>query len=471
MLKRLIYIVGILAAAFAAACNKTEPEKDASAFLTSVQVQENEHPLRIPISLTFSQACSYQIEYWKKDDPTVAGTTRVFQSAEDGTGLVTVMFVYPETVYEYHVKIIAGEKSYYSDKAEFTTGSLPAGIPEYTVATNYPSQEIPGYIFQWQATAPGWVVFCDTDGKIVWYEKLEMAARQVTFDPATRTISMLLGFKTSSNDRYFQRWCKKVVVMDLEGNRSVDFLTAPENIDFPHHEIKRMPDGNIAVLCGTPKVFDLSSIGGEANTTVYGDGIKIMSPDFKTVLWEWDCFQELDPIKDEYLDAVTRQTDLIHANSIAWDSEGNLYFTSNYLNEMWKIDRATGKVLYRVGDYGDIALPENGHASGLHSAEPLAPNKVLLLDNGSDKGVSRAIIYEVDPVAKTAKVPLSVSIPGDLSSRDRSNALLIRDGSMLFFGSTMGYCNVFTDLDGNVLKVVKRSKISYRSYYFDTIEY
>ena len=469
MMKKALWLAGALAALLLTACEKPVAET-AATYLANVEVQESENPLRIPVSLTFNQPCSYQIEYWKKDAPAVSGTTRVFESA-DGKGTATVMFLYPDSVYEFRVKIIAGEKSYYSETAEFQTGSLPTGIPEYTVASNYPSQEIPGYIFQWQATAPGWVLFCDTDGKIVWYEKLEMAARQVTFDPPTRTISMLLGFKTSSNDPKFQRWCKKVVVMDLEGNRSVDFLTAPDNIDFPHHEIKRMPDGNIAVLCGTPRVFDLTSIGGDANTTVYGDGIKIFSPDFKTVLWEWDCFQVLDPLRDEYLDAVLRQNDLIHANSIGWDSEGNLYFTVNFLNELWKIDRNTRKVLYRVGDYGDIELPENGHASGLHAAEPLAPNKVLCLDNGSDKGVSRAVIYEVDPAAKRAAVTLSVELPADLSSRDRSNALLIRDGSMVFFGSTMGYCNVFTDLQGNVLKVLKRTKISYRSYYFEKVEY
>jgi len=391
--------------------------------------------------------------------------------ASEGTaGKAVIMFIYPKTSYEYQVVISGdGGKEFRSDIFQFTTGSLPIGIPEYEVSGSYASQAIPGYIIQWQATKPGYVTFCDTDGAVVWYEVLEMAPRQVTYDEATRTISMTLGFKVSSSGP-FQRMCTKIVVMDLEGNRSIDIASAQENIEWPHHEIKRMPDGNIAILHGVTKVFDLTTIGGEANTTIYGDGITIVTPQMEKV-WTWDCFTELDPLEDDYLDAVTRKNDLIHANSISWDEKGNIYFTSNYLNELWKIDRATGKVLYRVGDYGNITLPENGHASGLHAAEPQAEDLVLCLDNGSDKGISRAIMYKIDTVAKSASVELSVSIPSELSSRDRSNCHFSRDKKMLFFGSTMGRCNVFTDLEGKVLKVLKRTGISYRSYYYETVEY
>lgn len=31
--------------------------------------------------------------------------------------------------------------------------------------------------------------------------------------------------------------------MDLAGNCSTDFLTTADNTEFPHHEIKLMPDG------------------------------------------------------------------------------------------------------------------------------------------------------------------------------------------------------------------------------------
>lgn len=469
MLKRTLWIAGLLAAALVTACIKPEQES-AATYLAAAEVQAYQNPLRIPIALTFSQPCSYQIEYWKKDDPDVAGATRVYESTA-GQNTATVMFLYPDTVYEYRVKILAGAQNHYSETAEFKTGQMPVGVPEYNVDTNYPHQAIPGYILQFQASEPGFVTFCDTDGKVVWFEKVELAARQVTFDPSTGLLSMNLGFKYGDTNQQFYRLAEKIVVMDLEGNRSVDIKTAPDNVEFAHHEIRRMPDGNVAMLCNVPKVFDLTPIGGEPNTTLYGDGIKIMTPDFKTVLWEWDCFKELDPLKDDYLDAVTNQTDLIHANSIGWDDEGNLYYTINHLSELWKIDRKTGEVLYRVGEHGNMTMDETFYASGLHAAEPLAPNKVLCLDNGTEEGVSRAIVYEVNPGSKVARASLCVPFPREFCTRNRGNVTLIRDDSMLFFGSTTGYACVFTDLEGKVLKVIKRTGVSYRSYYFEKIEY
>ena len=306
MLKRLIYIVGFLVVL--AACQK---EPTAASYLAGTQVQEASNALRIPIALNFSKPCSYQVEYWQKDAPSVLGSTRVYQST-GGRETATVMFVYPNSVYQYRVKIIADGKEYYSGTEEFRTGSIPVGVPEYIVATTYPTQAIPGYIMQFQASEPGYITFCDTDGKVVWYEKVELAVRQASYDPATHTLAMNLGFKFGETNQQFYRLAEKIVVMDLEGNRSVDIKTGPDNIEFAHHEIKRMPDGNYAMLCNVPKVFDLTSVGGKPNTTVYGDGLKIVTPDFKTVLWEWDCFGELDPLKDTYLDPVTTSTDVRH---------------------------------------------------------------------------------------------------------------------------------------------------------------
>lgn len=460
-------IVGSAALFAAYSCSKEQ--ETINNYLKSQTIEEHDNALRIPISLVFAKPCTYHIEYWKEGQMTDIDSTR--DAVSDGSlAKTTVMFLYPETTYEYRVVVHGdGGNVFTSPISKFTTGSLPVGFPEYEVSGTYPSQEIPGYIIQWQATKPGYVSFCDTDGNVVWYEVLEMAPRQVTYDEATRTVSMTLGFKMGSTG-VFQRMCTKIVVMDLEGNRIIDVESSPDNIDLPHHEIKRMPDGNIAILHGVTKVFDLTSIGGEANTTIYGDGITIVTPKMEKV-WTWDCFTELDPLTDEYLDAVTRKNDLIHANSVNWDAKGNIYFTSNFLNELWKIDRTTGKVLYRVGDYGNISLPENGYASGLHAAEPQAEDVVLCLDNGSDIGISRAIMYKIDTNSKSATVELSVSIPSELSSRDRSNCHFSKDKSMLFFGSTMGRANIFTDLKGTVLKVLKREGISYRSYYYETVEY
>lgn len=460
--------VGYAALVAAYACNKPV-QPDIEDFLSDVRIVDCENALRIPFELTFSQPCSYRIEYWQKSNPEIKGNTRTFEST-DGHGNATVMFLYPETEYEYQIEVMAGSEVSKTDVREFITGRLPSGVPVYTISDKYPATVIPGYTMQFQATEPGYVTFTDTDGNVVWYEQTEMAVRQAYYDPATNTLSMNLGFKLGQNGK-FQRIGKKIVVMDLEGNRIIDVLSSPESIDLPHHEIKMMPDGHLLMLYNVVRNFDLTSHGGTAEQEVYGEGFSVLDKNFKS-LWSWDCFDELDPVADDYLYDNGSFNDLVHANSVSYDEkEGNWYMTFNHLSELWKIDGQTGKVLYRVGPNGDMKMSEDDYADGLHAAVVLAPDRILCFDNGRDTGVSRALIYEMDPLAKTAKASLSVEIPAEFASRDRSNVSLIRNGEMLFFGSTQGRANIFTDLSGNILKVVTRTQISYRSYYYENIEY
>lgn len=470
MKSRLFFTALLFAAALACtvSCEKT---LEFSSLVNGITVDRTpENVLRIPVDLEFSRPCSYYISYWEKAFPADRRNTRTFES-DGSSGRAVIMFIKSETDYCFQVVAVYGGKEYLSEVQEFRTAALPEGVPTYEIISDYPSQPIPGYIFQCQASSPtGYLTFCTTDGEVVWYEAFDQAARHFYFDQASRTIVLLTGFKTSVVDRYFQRWCDKYVHLDLEGNRLEEWKTSAEHVEFPHHEIKMMPNGNVVFLHGVAKEFDLSSIGGDANQLCYGDGFTIYAPD-GSVVFDWDIFGELDPVRDSYLNAALRPHDLVHANSVAWDGDGNYYFTLNHLNELWKIDGRTGKVLWRVGDYGNIDIPENGYTEGIHSAEPLAPNRILVLDNGSVRGTSRALVYRVDESSKSASIELDVSIPARLSSADRSNCLYFEDKDLVFFGSTLGRCWVFTDTGGNILKAVKRTGISYRTYYFEDITY
>lgn len=460
-----LLIAGYAALIAAYSCNKENTGADI--YLAKAEIEECENALRIPFNLTFNKECTYQVEYWKKNAPESVFRTKIRPSSEKH---VAVMFLYPATEYNYQFVVYDGGKAFRTDKAAFITGRLPLDIPEFEVDPSYPAQEIPGYIMQMEATSPGYVTFCDTDGNIVWYERMELAIRQAYFDMPSGTIAMNLGFKYGEGGK-LQRVGEKIVVMDLEGRRLIDRKATEETIDLPHHEIKQMPDGRLLMLYNVVKKFDMTSQGGKADQDVYGEGFSILSDGFHKD-WSWDCFTELDPVRDDYLFDRGSFNDLIHANSVSWDENGDYYFTSNHLSELWKIDGKTGEVLYRVGPNGNMSMSEEDYADGLHASVPLAPDKVLCFDNGRGQGISRAVIYEMDTKARTAKVTLSVPLPSsEMSSRDRSNVTLSKDGKMLCFCSTQGRVAAFEDLEGNVLKVLRRSQISYRAYYYETIDY
>lgn len=441
------------------ACTKVNVEKNVRALsITCEQVEGN--VLRVDVSTVFSSECEYDISYWRKDMPSEMQTIRKRHS-EGKEGHAVLMFLYPESTYCFKVNM--GEDSE-SDVFEFQTGTLPADMPHYSVNEGA-GKAIPGYIFQTQISKPGYITIADTDGNIVWYQYIDQAARMFDFRAEDGVIWLLTGFKEDS-DGDFQRLTSRIMCIDLYGNILRKWSIVDNEIDIPyaHHEIRVMPDGNIAVVSNFTREYDLTPLGGDAATTLYGDGFVIFNKEGKVVR-TWNFLDRIDPLGCSFIQPMKRPLDLLHANSFNYDSEGNYYMTFNASSQLWKIDSKTGEILYILGPDGNVELDESGFAQGLHAAVPLAPDRVLCLDNGRERKCSRAVIYRIDPDTKKAEVELSVMLPKAYSSKDRSNVELIADNTMLMFGMTVSHYVVFTDLEGNIIKSLERNGMSYRTHY------
>jgi hypothetical protein len=98
--------------------------------------------------------------------------------------------------------------------------------------------------------------------------------------------------------------------------------------------------------------------------------------------------------------------DYVHGNAIELDADGSLLVSSRHLDEITKISRATGEILWRLGGVNNEFTFTNdpGHFSQQHSIRRLANGHLLLYDNGNYHvpALSRAVEYAVDEVAKTA---------------------------------------------------------------------
>lgn len=456
MMKNIWRFFGLAILLGVSACSNDDADNE----IVSVTVSADpDNALRYPVKVSTTDDCEVSITYWPKGDEGCRRTTRAVTTAGNVAD-VKVMFVKASTDYLFVVNIDGVRQN---GEYSFHTSELPADVPEYHVAIDNGGAPAEGYMLQWQASKPGYITFCDMDANLVWYQQFEQAIRVANYNVDEQKLCVLTGFQDQEN---FQRLCDRIITLDLEGNYYVDWVASADNVRYPHHDIRFTPDGDLIMVNNVIKDFDLTELGLGADTEVWGDGFTIISTDGK-VKRTWNNFDEYTPFDTDFLKlrpAVLK--DFLHANSVNWDSEGNYYMTFNRINQLWKIDGATGRVLYRVGEHGNVKMDEADYPSGIHAAVPLAPNKVLVYDNGSARGYSRAMIYEIDPEANTATVTLKVDEAAEYSSTDRSNVQLLPDGKTLMFGNTVGRCNVFTDFEGNVLKVITRTGISYRSYYY-----
>ena len=430
----------ILILACAVSCNRNDAEISPGEVFKSVGVKvADDNALRMEVAIEFKKSVTYEIEYWKEEEPAMCFRTRSREAA--GAETAELILLEPDTRYLFRIHARCGGGSSTTDTYAFRSGMLPGNIPEYALSKDELTDEPEGYILMCKRDEPGFITLCDMRGTIVWYESVPEGVRVATYDDATGTILAIVG--SSPLKSYAGTG---ILMLDLAGNRLLEKNIVEMH---PHHDIRRMPDGNIIMVNYVPKTFDLSACGGSSEETVWGDGYSILDPQ-GNVLESWDCYGELDPREDP--DIMKKKGDWLHANAVNYDREGNRYMTFNKISQLWRIDPDDGHVLYRVGADGNVDIDERFIPDGLHSPYPLDPDRVLVLDNGKSGGekVTRALIYEIDPETMSATATLEVPLPAEYGSQNRSNACFIDDNLMLF-GSSGAKAAIFTDLEGNVL--------------------
>jgi hypothetical protein len=146
--------------------------------------------------------------------------------------------------------------------------------------------------------------------------------------------------------------------------------------------------------------------------------------------------------------------DYFHINSVA-DGPGNsLLVSARNTHALYKISRATGKVVWRLGGRkSDFTMGPGARFAWQHDAHWRAPNVISLFDNEAAPPYakrSRALFLRVDSAAGKVTLLRAYPSPDDLLSGSQGIVQLLPNGN-LFVG--WGANPWFTEFspDGNVL--------------------
>lgn len=95
----------------------------------------------------------------------------------------------------------------------------------------------------------------------------------------------------------------------------------------------------------------------------------------------------------------------MHVNSFAIDPiDGNLVCSFRNLDEIIKLDRTTGKILWILGGKGDqFGLTEEQKFSKQHYVSFVEKNTILLYDNGAKNMASRIVKIQINETSKTVE--------------------------------------------------------------------
>jgi Arylsulfotransferase (ASST) len=155
------------------------------------------------------------------------------------------------------------------------------------------------------------------------------------------------------------------------------------------------------------------------------------------VLFEWHSVDHvaLDESYEEPPGESSIPYDYFHINSIDVDTDGNLLVSARNTHTVYKLDRRTGRIIWRLGGKrSDFALGPGARFAWQHDARRLPDGTISLFDNEAAPQVgpeSRVIVLRLDMRRRRATLVRSYTHSPPLLAVDQGNAQRLPDGHFL----------------------------------------
>jgi len=224
--------------------------------------------------------------------------------------------------------------------------------------------------------------------------------------------SFLIDFKKQNNNvlTYYDSRATKFFMLDNSYN-IIDSLFIKNGYATDFHELIINEDNHSFMLSYDWQEVAMDTVvpGGNPNATVIGLVVQEQDENKNVVFqWRsWDHFQITDATND--IDLTDSIIDYVHANSIDIDQDGNLIISCRHMDEITKINRQTGNIIWRWGgehcENNQFTFVNDPIGfSHQHDLRILENGNYTLFDNGNlhSPPVSRVAEYQLDEVNKLA---------------------------------------------------------------------
>ena len=274
--------------------------------------------------------------------------------------------------------------------------SLPPDFPTITSTVYQPTASGSLFLCSFSFFGPNnpYLLILDNSGAPLFYRRMPNSCYDFKVQP-----NGLLTYYDQTHGKFF--------AMDASMSE-IDSFACGNGYSTDLHELRLLPNGHALLMSYDPQVVDMSVVvpGGNPNATVIGLVIQELDHD-KNVVFQWRSWDHFE-ITDATHEVMTAASiDYAHGNAIELDTDGNLLISSRNMDEITKIDRATGAILWRWGGkHNEFTFVGDTLAfTSQHGIRRLANGNLSLFDNGNwhDPPYSRAVEYTLDETARTAE--------------------------------------------------------------------
>lgn len=313
----------------------------------------------------------------------------------------------------------------------------------------------------------------DAQGRPVWFRPLPTGWIAADLRVQTYQGQPVLTWAEGPGFQYLVPGSNTDYICDTHYN-VIATVQAGNGLNADEHEFQLTAEGTALITAYRNVPADLSSVGGSPNGTVQEGVAQEIDVATGKVLLEWHSLDHV-PVAESHAALPANPNDpydYFHINSVKVDVDGNLLISSRHTWTVYKVDRTSGAVIWRLGGKSsDFALGAGLPFAWQHDVEAVDATTLRLFDNGSN-GVpqtpySRVLWVHHDDVAHTASVIRSLAQPQGLSAAAEGDAQPLANGDTFVGWGLLGRFSEFDSSGNLVFDAALPSLINcYRGYRF-----
>jgi outer membrane protein assembly factor BamB len=258
----------------------------------------------------------------------------------------------------------------------------------------------------------------------------------------------------------------------LDGSyREVKRVQAGNGYKGNQHDFLITPQGTALLTIYNLVSRDLSYLGGPVEGRVIEGIAQELDIETGEVLFEWHSLDHVGVEESYYEKYDSDQLDYFHINSIEVDHDDNLLISARNTSAVYKLDRRSGKVLWRLsGKKSDFEMGEGTRTYWQHDARRQEDGTITIFDNGAGPQVhpqSRGVVVELDEEAMKATLRRAYTHPDKLVSTSQGNMQVLPNGNVFVGWGSQPFVSEFSH-DGELLfdASIPPDDDSYRAFRF-----
>ena len=263
---------------------------------------------------------------------------------------------------------------------------------------------------------------CDTDGNTIWFLPVPTGTSATAFRAQEYQGKPVLTWWQGQVLLPAGYGQGEYVIMDTN-YREVKRVSPGNGYQADLHEFLLTPEGTALFTAYHEVTADLSPVGGPSPGVLLDSIVQEVDVATGKVLFEWHSWGNvgLDE-SNAFLPPAGAPYDYFHVNSVDVDSDGNLLVSARNASTIYKLDRQSGEIIWRLGgNKSDFTLNDGAVFGWQHDVRRRADGTISMFDNGNS-GVpgqsvnpqSRGLVLDVDMTWMQASRSIDYVHPDEL---------------------------------------------------------